>query len=90
MENKIITEKEAIASMFVKVHNELMSMEITNRILLRADMKNDLSNEEKLFMGKNQEKIKRSKDTLKHLAEFMKDANDEKDLAKVIEKYYTA
>lgn len=85
MENfGLVSEKDAIISLIVKTNNEMRVNEVFNRVYLRKDFKNDLNEQMKLMMGANQEKIKLAKETITDLLDMLKDASDEKPLAKTI------
>lgn len=85
MENfGLVSEKDAIISLIVKTNNEMRVNEVFNRVYLRKDFKNDLNEQMKLMMGANQEKIKLAKETIADLLDMLKDANDDKPLAKTI------
>lgn len=85
MENfGLVSEKDAIISLIVKTNNEMRVNEVFNRVYLRKDFKNDLNEQMKLMMGANQEKIKLAKETIADLLDMLKDASDDKPLAKTI------
>lgn len=84
MEYGLISEKDVILKMLAESHNQLRAMEITDRLMKRKDLKNDMNQDEQRFMGQNQAKMKLAKETIANLLEFLKDAKEEPELAKTI------
>lgn len=86
---KLTNQKEAAEQMLVANTNELIQMELTERLMSRSNIAGALSNEQQLALGKVQKKIKQLKDTITYLRQIVTEAVTESPLADIYEMEQT-